>query len=164
MRIHLAQFWYRPAYFEKGIDYLAEPSFDADVGTPLALLSDIQSVEKFRCDCKAAYLAHITQKLRCIAEWSVSRGGHMLIFPEYSVPAESLAVLRDLARKHELLIIAASHRVRMSPESDATYRALDIKSAITGSAVCPILLPSGNPVLAPKLSRSKWETSLAVDP
>jgi len=162
MRIHLAQIFYKPAYFDAGVDYLAEPSGEVS-SKPLASLKEVPEVEAALLDLKTSYIRHVREKLAAIVAWSASRGADVLALPEYSVPTECLRDVHSAATSHDLCVVAGSHRVRPSTESQQIY--LDVGARAlpeTGSAVCPVILPGAGCVLASKLCRSKWEGSLNV--
>jgi tetratricopeptide (TPR) repeat protein/predicted amidohydrolase len=163
MRLHLAQVFYSPAYFDAPLDYLAEPTDGKLLLPEIGRLRDWAEVNGLLVELKGSTTAHLINKLHAIALWSAGRKADVLVFPEYSVPVQALQRLQDVAKQHKLTIIAGSHRVPAGDESRSIYQDLGIPSlACVGTAICPILLPSGAVTVVAKSSRSKWEPSLQV--
>src|ERR1035437_5975651 len=159
LRIHLAQVFFNPAYFEAPIDYLEETTFLAEADAALGTLRSIDAVQSILSDFKGAYLAHILSKLPAIVAWSLSRKADILVLPEYSVPWQCLATLQARIKGTSTTLIAGSHKVAATNEARAAYSLLlpDHVSPSIGSACVPVLSPDGTAHLVPKLHESKWE-------
>ena len=94
----------------------------------------------------------------------------LLLFPEYSIPAECLPLCRTLSEELKIPIIAGSHVVTLSATAQQVYRALGLVSvgaARTASlddkvkqAVCMVFVPGGSIRVFPKYVKSKWEACL----
>jgi len=160
--IHLAQIYFQPAYFQPGIDYLEEPTFLHDSDFPLGKLRQFSAVNAFLASSRASYLEHIGLKIDAIARWSGNRGAHILVFPEYCVPVETLPALRALAIKYSMVIVAGTHRVSSSEKNREIYKDLRVPfdQIPVGCACAPIFLADGSVHVATKLKASKWESSL----
>lgn len=161
MRLHVAQIHYNPAYYDAPIDYLEEPTAGSTVIPALGRLRQLNEVNGLLIELKGSTVSHLSDKLLAITMCAAAQMADLLVFPEYSVPLGAVQKLRELAVEHRLNIVAGSHRVAAGPESQATYAALGITStAILGTAICPILLATGDVRFVLKASRSKWEPSL----
>jgi hypothetical protein len=166
LRFHLCQIWYNPAYFDSGFDLLEEPAVNPDINTSLTLgnLRSIESVHSLLIELRASYLKHITDKLCGIIHWSQEREANIIVFPEYSVPAESLSQIRDIATRSGTLVIAGTHRVRFTQTTKQIYSKLGLDTTLfpNGSAISPIFCPSGEILFSVKKAKSQWEPNLDV--
>jgi len=164
VRIHLCQIWYNPAYFDGESDLIEEPAPLLDITQTIGQLRRIESIESLLIEFRASYIKYITDKLCAIARWSQNRGANIIAFPEYSVPPEALPKLRDIAKQAGILIVAGTHRVRFTETSQDVYNSigLDIHRLKNGSAVSPIIYPSGLVDISVKRCKSKWEPNLDV--
>lgn len=163
VRLHLAQLYYSPAYYDAPFDYLEEPCPPQDSDTPLGTLRSLSAVRDLLSASKRSYLEHFRVKLIALVRSSSARNADILVLPEYSVPAQLLPELADLARSQELIIVAGTHRVASDEEAAAAYAALGATADVTvGASYSPVLLPNGSFHFVPKLRRSKWEPNLTV--
>jgi len=163
MRLHLAQIFFPPAYFDAPLDYLAEPTDGKLLVPELGHLRALSEVSGLLVELKGSTTSHLTAKVGAIALWSAGRHADVLVFPEYSVPLQALHKLREVAMQHTLTIIGGSHRVAAGDESRSIYEHLGIASMVTvGTAICPILFPDGSVKIVAKATRSKWEPSLQL--
>ncbi|MBF0537661.1 MAG: hypothetical protein HQL03_05320 [Nitrospirae bacterium] len=168
IRVHLAQIFYNPSYYNYSISYLEEPCFfeEASALTDIHMgkLRSVDKIESFLIASKKTYIEYIRKKLRDIAIWSGKRGAHILVFPEYSVPQQILPDLQGIARKFSMIIISGTHRVPSDNETRAIYKTLNIDNLadFIGHAVSPIFLPDGSVLIAEKLRKSKWEPNLIL--
>jgi len=164
LRTHLAQVYFNPAFYESGVDYLAEPALLGDNDTPVAKLRALAAIEGLLAALRSEMIQHIRRKLISLTEWSGSNGAHLLSFPEYSVPVELLTELSTLAKKYQMVVIAGTHRVPSGEQAQNTYRDLGISKIVAplGSAIAPVLLPNGQAAVFNKLRRSKWESNLGI--
>ena len=166
IRIHLGQIWFNPAYYDAEFDLLEEPapSPNIDTGLILGKLRAIDTVKNLLEELRSSYISHITEKICDITRWSITRGANVLIFPEYSVPVESISSVREISTEKEILIIAGTHRVRFTQDTQKIYSelGLDLTKISNGSAVAPVIYPNGSIYLAPKRAKSKWEPNLNI--
>jgi len=166
LRIHLCQIFYNPAYYDDGFDLLEESAPTIESAQTIGRLRDIEAIAGMLVDSRASYIDHIKKKLLAIAIWSLNRKANVIVFPEYSVPAEVLPDLCRLAKEHGALIVAGTHRIRLTDSSSKIYQGMGlmIGDSENGTAVAPILLPNGTVNLSFKRSRSKWEPGLKLGP
>jgi len=166
LRIHLCQMFYNPAYYDDGCDLLEEPAPMTQTAATLGRLRDIEAISGMLVESRASYIDHIKNKILAIATWSLNRGANVILFPEYSVPVDVLPELCCLAKEHRALIVAGTHRVRLTESSRKIYQGVGllIDDSENGRAVAPMLLPDGTVRLCSKKSKSKWESSLSIGP
>lgn len=164
MRIHLAQISYLPAYYDTGLDCCAEPCNLQEGESPLSTLHQIGAVQATMAELKGAYISHISKKLSAIATWSKGRDADLLVFPEYSVPAQSLPDLQAVARGTAMTIVAGTHRIALGQETGKIYGDLGLfrDVAPVGCACAPVVSPDGSLAYALKLKKSKWEPNLST--
>jgi tetratricopeptide (TPR) repeat protein len=164
LKIHLAQIFFNPAYYDPPVNFLEEPFFLNETAKPLGSLRSGSEISTFLEASKQSYIAHIRAKILDIVQFSASRMARIVTFPEYSVPYQLLPDLARLAIEHSLLIIAGTHRIPGDEEAKMIYQSLGINSidVTQGSACSPIIFPDGTVILSPKLKRSKWEANLII--
>jgi len=165
VRIHLCQILYIPAYFTSTSDLLDEPAPSTDTTCTIGHLRHIEDIENLLIEARAAYVSHITEKVCELARWSQHRGAKIVAFPEYSIPCECLPDLQQIAREAGLLIVAGTHRIRLTETSNNIYKSigLDTSKLKNGSAVAPVIYPdTGELRLSTKNYRSKWEKDLEI--
>jgi hypothetical protein len=162
LKIHLAQIFFNPAYYDSPIDFLEEPSFLNETDCPLGRLRSFDELRLFLAESKNTYINHLRSKVIDIVGWSATRSAHILAFPEYSIPYQLLLELRSLAVKHSMVIIAGTHRIPSDEDAKAIYKELGIQSTTipVGTACAPTIFPDGSVKIAPKLKKSKWEANL----
>ncbi|MBN1644274.1 MAG: hypothetical protein JW856_05615 [Dehalococcoidales bacterium] len=164
IRVHLIQMFYNLSYYDIGYDLLEEsaPLFDSVYA--LGHLRQIDPVSNLLSAQKASYIEQLSNKVESILHWSCGRKANIIVFPEYSIPADVLPNILQSCKKYPRIIIAGTHRVRLTEHSKAIYRAigLNLDEKYNGTAVSPIFLPNGKVQCAFKQSKSKWEPNLAV--
>ncbi len=154
---------YKPAYYTTSVDYLEEPVCLLPGDTPLGLLRTDPGVESLLARLRDEYLLHIRRKASRIAESCAQRGANIVVFPEYSIPPESLPELAAVAKRTGMCIVAGTHRVR--PDRDRSIYeglSLPLQSLIAGSACAPVLMPDGTTRVVSKSRASKWDSDLAI--
>ena len=167
----LAQLSVNPAYSDEVVADIQEPTFRSeDERVGLFTVAGIEEINAFRRKVSERYLTHINRKLEAVIRFAAASGVELLLFPEYSVPPQSLLLCRRLCDELRLGVVAGSHVVTLNAEAQRVYRDLDIRVAepsITGQkpatvrqAVCVVLLPGQKTLTFPKSVRSKWEMSL----
>jgi tetratricopeptide (TPR) repeat protein len=165
LRLHLVQIFHNLAYYDAGVDFLEEPHFIIDENPePLGRVRKYSQVSDLLTEYRRSYLESFERRVTALISWSGSRAADVVIFPEYSIPAVLLPQLLALSRKHNLWIVAGSHRVRFDNESLEAYRLVGLPhdAVQQGAAYVPLLAPSGSVSLFPKLTISKWEHDLAI--
>src|ERR1017187_5915514 len=73
MRLHLAQVFYNPAYFDAPLDYLAEPTDGKFLLPEMGHLRDWGEVNGLLVELKGSTTSHLVNKLHAIALWSAGR-------------------------------------------------------------------------------------------
>lgn len=133
--------------------------------TALGKLRMLESIEDLLVGFRGDYINHISSKLASIARWCGNRGTNIIVFPEYSVPVETLPIIKEAALRFNALIIAGTHRVRLSESSLNVYKSigLTLSDKLNGAAICPLLFPNGKVNFSIKQSKSKWEPNLNVN-
>jgi len=167
LRIHLVQMDYSPCYYDYKIDYLEEPFHRMDgQSAALGSLREFPEVEGYLIDHKSAYVDNLRRKVVQIVQWSHKRGSHMLVFPEYSIPAQILPELHQISQELALCLIAGTHRVSIGPGTNEAYSKLPIDPAILekGAAYAPVFFPNGKTTFVKKSKKSKWEPDLKTSP
>jgi len=162
-RIHLHQIHYLPAFYSADTDYLDEPCCDLDPSLG-SLASRSPSIQTCLRAFRDRYLEHITKKLISLIQWSGEREADLVVFPEYSIPAESLGDIQRTAAHYSMAVVAGSHRVRCESDAEALYDNLGGRTLFpSGHACSPIFLPDSSVVSAIKQRRSQWEPDLATE-
>jgi hypothetical protein len=143
IRIHLCQMLFNPAYFDQGVDLLEEPAPSLDTKNTLGNLRQRPLVESLLIDLRASYLTHIEEKLASILKWCNSRNANIVVFPEYSVPAEALPSIRKIAMENHLLVVAGTHRAQHTEGKLDIYAQLGLSSndVINGLRWLPLSNP-----------------------
>lgn len=162
LRVHLAQIFFKPAYYDPPNDYIEEPSPYSDSATALGRLRSENIIQSFLLDSKSLYLEHIRRKLVGITSWSVAHGANVIVYPEYSVPYQALPDLQNLSKKHSVVIVAGTHKVKASDDAKRIYAAIGLGETFVhaGCAIAPVFLSDGSVKAATKLRKSKWEPNL----
>ena len=161
LRFHLYQIRYAPAYFTDNTDYLSEPCLL--LGKPLSSALRASAVGREVLETtRARYLEHIQRKIVSLLEWSAARGAQLVVFPEYSVPSESLGAVAGIAMASGMTVVAASHRVRIGSSSNSVAPGVLISDYRTfaGKACAPVFAADGCIDVAIKKFRSQWEPDL----
>jgi tetratricopeptide (TPR) repeat protein len=163
-RVALAQVSFNPAYVDSsGTSDIHEPVFpDSNQFHGLHKVADIPEVADLRLRIAQSYLRHVSDKIKCIAEFASAHGAEVLLLPEYSVPPEMLGTCKDLACRLQLVIIAGSHTVTQTALEQ--YRRIGISNQLAGKtpglAICPVFVPGEGCILFEKITRSKWESDM----
>jgi len=172
-RVAAAQIDFTPAYSSRRIIMgLGEPIFPHRDAPGLFSIMGAAPVSELREGNRREYIAWHTSRLMEITAWAQNRHVHILVFPEYSVPAESIPDLVALAKKGETTIVAGSHTVTNRREVREAYETCGIDidaSAVSDDAdvfkaVCPVIGPTGICGTIFKMQRSGDEDSLVTDP
>jgi tetratricopeptide (TPR) repeat protein len=168
-RLGVAQISCNPAYADELVACLQEPAFPAEnekVG--LFTISGLEEVSRLRQNISEQYIAHLNRKVESIVRFAAGEGVELLVFPEYSIPAESLPLCHALSEELGIAVIAGSHVVTVSQSAQQAYRGLELTFAEGANpveehvrqAACIAFVPKQKPVAFVKYVRSKWETCL----
>lgn len=163
-RIHLAQIYYNPAYYEAPVNYLEEPSFSEGSQTPIGPLRTTKKIEEYLVNSEGSYNKYFERKLYNILKWSGERGANIVAFPEYAIPAHFLKLVKDLSLQYGFAVAAGTHKVRLNDPSKTIYQDIGIppERILVGSACAPVFFPDKTIKIARKLKKSKWEPNLNV--
>lgn len=160
-RLAVAQITFNPAVDTAGMSDVHEP-VPGDQFHGLYKVADIPEIAAVRSSIAQRYLRHISEKIRSLAEFASAQDVELLVFPEYSIPADALDLCSDLASRLHLTIVAGSHTVTQT--AIERYRRLRIETGsggrVLGRAACPVFMGDGKSVLFEKTTRSKWESDM----
>jgi len=103
-----------------------------------------------------------------IVRFAASDNVELLVFPEYSIPPETLPLCRALSEELGIAIIAGSHVITISSATQEVYRALELTFEGGGEppeervrqAASVVFVPGQKPIAFVKYIHSKWETHL----
>ena len=159
-RIHLVQMEYKPAYAD-AVDSLSLPHFPLRNLPDLGISMGNENLQELLLDIKSEYLSHIDSKLKGVLKYLASRKSNIIVFPEYSVPVTLLEYLKDFSKKHNVIIIAGTHKVLLGEQSKKIYTALGIleKNLVNKAALCPIIMPDRIEIIY-KSRKSIYENDL----
>lgn len=168
-RLGVAQIACNPAYADELVACLQEPTFPAEnekVG--LFTISGLEEVSRLRHSIAEQYIAHLNRKIEAIVRFAAVEGVELLVFPEYSIPAESLPLCHALSEELGIAVIAGSHVITVSQSAQQVYRDLELKfeegtkpaDERVRQAACIVFVPGQEPIAFVKYVQSKWETCL----
>lgn len=168
VRIALAQILYKPAIIERMIDHLSEPALvnsDKCLGVLQGQLSDDREnqLQTLLNKLREEYITYIEKKLCAICkEASRLYEPDILVFPEYSVPYQSLPVVARLSSQLNMTIIAGSHTVMPGAEDYYMRAGLDpkISKSSQGCSISPVFIPGAVPDYQIKHNRSIFEMTM----
>jgi hypothetical protein len=161
IRVALVQLDYQPSVILAN-PAIEEPSMVAEgEGITSLRLSDQQFAEQIdamRSEIAKKYESFMRQRVKQILELLNNRSVDLVVFPEYSIPANCLLEINKYAGNYT--VVAASHTV--TPETIDICKKLNIEigSSDIGKSICPIRLKGGQWQRIDKLSPSNFETNL----
>jgi len=129
-----------------------------------------EEVAKLRLSMRQQYVSHHTLKLTALIRWAQQESVDLLVFPEYSVPAESLPALKRIVTNGRTTVVAGSHTVSnvanvINAYTDCGFNigpdSIDPGAAVRTS-VAPVLFPDGTHRLVYKMQRSRYEGDLVT--
>lgn len=163
-RAHLVQLDYLPAYFVGSANLLEESSPSVSVQTALGNARSRPAVTDHLAHLSAEYIDHMTARIGALLAWTITRSPDLLVFPEYSIPAECLPLLRDHSKANDVTIVGGTHRVQFSPSRAKLYQDLGMSLTpdFNGTAICPIFQPNRTPQVITKRMNSADETELQL--
>lgn len=112
-----------------------------------------------------AYLETLKKQIDAYVKFATERDSDLIIFPEYSIPAELLSYIGDLATLHRISIVAGTHAVTREMLDAHPFADL-VRSRVGDNwkfqiAICPTFLPGrSRPELTFKQVRSRFEDGL----
>ncbi|KUO69334.1 MAG: hypothetical protein APF80_01070 [Alphaproteobacteria bacterium BRH_c36] len=171
LRAAIVQIDFQPAFATRGIDYLSEPGVDfRELRAPQALFELEQSLSKtenrvsglvsdnvsaWRSKIKSTYERWYLSKIKSILEFAVKKDANIIIFPEYSIPCNSIGELQN--RRGNCVVIAGTHTVTANSKLAYQNTGLAFDEADIGRSICPILGPGQKIDAVHKLNLSQWE-------
>ncbi len=159
IKVAFAQIDFKPALIYNQIDLLVEPS--GDETTTISQLTFPGSTE-LKNNLKEGYFNWIKLKILAIVKKAIDIGINILVFPEYSIPAEILNELAVKLNDTKLIIIAGTHIVK-NTLSNPPKNYPDTKSII-GCAMCPIITYKGVSGYTLKTHRAAQEINSICTP
>src|SRR3989441_4345686 len=168
-RLGVAQISCNPAYADELVACLQEPAFPAEnekVG--LFSISGLEEVSRLRQNIAEQYVAHLNRKIESVIRFAANESVELLVFPEYSIPPESLPLCQALSEELGIVFIAGSHVITLSESAQQVYRDLELTfeegtkpaEERVRQAACVVFVPKQKPIAFVKYVRSKWETCL----
>lgn len=169
-RLGIAQISVNPAYADELVSWTQEPFFPGEnekVG--LFAIGGLDEITRLRQSIAEQYVEHLNCKIDTIARFAAEKGVELLIFPEYSIPAECLLLCQKLAEELKIALVAGSHVLTLNPTAQRVYRDLDLGFGEEKSpdiaekvrqAICTTFVPGLKPIAFVKYVRSKWEACL----
>ncbi|MEG0272995.1 MAG: hypothetical protein RR639_05460 [Hydrogenoanaerobacterium sp.] len=162
MRIAYGQISANPAYIGRFGIYCKEAFVDSE-GSILGQSRE-RPIENICRKIETQYYNTFSNKLEQILVSLAGRGIECLVFPEYSIPVQSLYQVYQFSINENCICIAASHTVQASNSSMYERINMDIDiEKFTSMSCCPIFLPNGNTVPVFKKHKSKWESNMGVE-
>lgn len=151
--------------------FLGEPAFIEEGENGLLALTQFPQVKEARDRIRSIWADHLQDKLKAVLAFCEKQKVNVVVFPEYSIPIELLAWCREFADTSGVTIVAGSHTVTGGELAGAAYARsglgslnlapLDPSSDIRKS-ICPIFIPRKPSVAVAKMSKSVWETDMAL--
>ena len=168
-KIGLAQISVNPAYADELVSCIQEPTFPHEnekIG--LFYISGLEEIGNLKRNISEKYVAHLNRKIEAVVRFGSANGVELLVFPEYSVPPESLPLCQALSEELGIAIIAGSHVITLSEAAQQIYRDLDVTfegpntapEERVRQAACMVFVPKQKPIAFIKHVRSKWESYL----
>lgn len=173
LRVALAQVNYQPSYVSTDGNFICEPTIFKDPKKGIISLLSTNEIKTLKSRIKKYNLSNIKTKIKSILEFCNTKQIDLLVFPEYSIPADLLDLCYDYAIKNEAIVIAGTHSVIADENSIIKYNRCNLlnNGKLCGiesledsirKAICPIFTPNGNHIIR-KLQKSSWEGEMVVD-
>ncbi len=167
IRVAAVQMDFNPAVFIGIDDLLREPlkCFDERPGYGIAYIPFYSMEVNERLDefiskeIKDSYIDLLNKKVLGILEFCVSKEVDLLVFPEYSIPAATLPLIKQFViNEKKINIVAGSHTVLM--ENYAYYKEIGMEEADESKlalrkAISPIFHADGKVCRVEKFTRTQ---------
>jgi len=171
-RLAVVQMHAHAAFANRSANYLDEPCLLSEDEVGLYGLSGEPKMNVVKGCIRRFYLENLQTKIDAILKYCGAQKVDLVVFPEYSIPAELLPLCAEISKSLKMVIAAGSHTILSTPESQQIYRhlgldqKLDLSISDPGSdirtVVAPVFLPDGEVHLVSKQSRSPWERDMIV--
>jgi len=91
-RLGLAQISVNPAYADELVSCIQEPTFPAAENEKIGLfsVSGLEEIGQLQRNLGEKYIAHLNRKIESVVRFAAKNGVELLVFPEYSIPSETL--------------------------------------------------------------------------
>lgn len=162
LRIAYCQISAHPAYCGPSGNFCKEPIYSSN-GAILNNVTHISEVYKICRQIQDLYVDKFRFKMQQLLHSLKGKNIDIIVFPEYTIPAECLNLIYDFCQTENCICIAASHTVQQSYESIYKYIHMDIslEDSINMSC-CPIIFPRENTRFFFKHFKSKWEANMGI--
>ena len=127
IRLAICQIECHPALYRGRLAYLEEPFVPESYEVSLSRLGSfgihISSIQQF---CKDEYIKWHAERIKTILNTPLLNGEipTVVVFPEGSIPIDCLSLVRDYAKRHNIVIIAGTHTVLDTQEARNIYKML----------------------------------------
>lgn len=172
VRLAVVQIHAHAAFASKSANYLDEPCLLSEDEVGLYSLSGEPKINVVKRCVRRFYLENLQARIDAILKYCGAQKVDLVVFPEYSIPAELLPLCAEISKSLKMVIVAGSHTILNTPESQQTYRDLGLDQKLDLSisdpasdirtAIAPVFLPDGKVHLVSKQSRSPWEGDMIV--
>jgi hypothetical protein len=99
-KIALAQISVNPAYADELVSGIREPTFPSENDKAgLFSISGLEEIAHLQQNIGEKYVAHLNRKVETIARFASDQEVELLVFPEYSIPPETLPLCDSLAQE-----------------------------------------------------------------
>ena len=172
VRLAVVQIDAHAAFASKSANYLDEPCLLSEDEVGLYSLSGEPRINAVKGCVRRFYLENLQARIDAILKYCGAQKVDLVLFPEYSIPAELLPLCAEISKSLKMVIVAGSHTILNTLESQQTYRDLGLDQKLDLSisdpasdirtAIAPVFLPDGEVHLVSKQSRSPWEGDMIV--
>lgn len=161
IRAAVVQFDYQPSVL-LNYPYIKEPAVLGEGGQGITSLHIAapgidNQIKSFQEDVAKAFEEFTIERVRSILEHLNEMKVNLVVFPEYSIPANCLSAIDTSAG--DMVVIAASHTTTSSTLEVCNHLGINVTSDDVGRRICPIRLSPKNWERIDKLTKSKWEMS-----
>lgn len=142
LRIAYCQISAHPAYCGANGNFCREPVYDAG-GAVLTETSQIGTVNEICDKIYGLYTKKFCLKIQHLLQTLKREEIDILVFPEYTVPAECLPLLYEFCQSQNCICIAASHTVQQIHQPIYKSINLNIGPESNNFSCCPVIFPDG---------------------
>lgn len=163
LRIAYCQISAHPAYCGPNGNYCKEPIYSSD-GTILNELKQINEIDKICLQIENLYIQKFIFKIQQLLHALEGKNIDIIVFPEYTIPAECLPLIYEFCQSQNCICIAASHTIQQSHKN--IYERINMNISLDNyinMSCCPIIYPKNKTSFFFKCHKSKWEANMGVD-
>lgn len=163
LRIAYCQISAHPAYCGPNGNLCKEPVYCMD-GPIFTEFKHINEIDKMCTKIEDLYIDKFTFKIEQLLLSLKDKNIDVIVFPEYTIPAECLKPLYDFCQSQKCICIAASHTIQQSHQSIYEYIGMDISvNDCINMSCCPVIFPENRTRFFFKRHKSKWEANMTVE-